>query len=337
MKNVFLLLSVAFSLLMSSAVMAANKFSQSPQAVSPSNQVKVEPKSRTVSALGVWLHSMDVSLYQDLDQDGFHQNLRIKFDLDTNAAYRDVEMNVWLKAPEGHTELIFKSTTIALSGDSYNDAQQVDIQFVDDYVEDYYSLELVIVDKATNQEIFHVSEFDDQRLQSLAIEGQSYDQTQTISVYSADIDLYNDDNQNGFYHQASVSFDVDVPFGSADLIAEFYLDGQLIHTSRRFTIYGSATNDKQYFDIEMVSGLQPGYYDLDIHILDADDLYQRHHIAAVDWVVFTDLPLESYYWDHHYEDEVEVHIDQSAGNLGIAIFGLLVIALMRRFKRYKAI
>jgi len=330
MKNVPLIIIFVWSLLVTTSINAANKATQSPQFSAATQSVKAKKQSHSGSHIGVWLHQLDVSLYQDLDRDGFHQNVRINIDLDTNVSQRDILMQVWLKAPEADSELVFQSTPISLIGDSYRDAQQVEIQFVDDYREDYYALEIVIVDKATEQEIFHVSQYDDSRLQSLAIEGQSHDQTQTISVYSADIDLYNDDNHNGYYRGISVSFDVDVPFGHAHLIAQFYLGDELIHTSERFSIYGSATSDKQYFDIDLVSGLQPGYYDLDVHILDADELYRRHHIAAVDWVVFNHLPLESTYWDHYSDDDIEVHVDQNAGGLGVAIFGLMLLGLWRR-------
>lgn len=330
MKNIVAIFILFLSLsLMPLAANGANKSSQSPQKMSVTQQAQVKPQRSSSHDADVWLHRLDLSLYQDLDQDGFNQNLRLNLDLDTSLAQRDVQLQVWLKAPEGRTELVFESRAMLLIGDAYSDAQQIDIQFVDEYVEDYYSIELVVIDPHSKQKIFYVNEYEDEQLRSLAIEGQSSDQSQTISVYSADIDLYNDDNQNGFYHQLSVEFDVDVPYGHAHLIAEFYLDGQLIHTSERFSIYGSATSDKQSFDIEVVAGLQPNYYDLDIHILDADERYQRHHIAAIDWVVFSHLPLESYYWDHYSDDDIEVHIDQHGGGIGFIVLMLALLGCWR--------
>jgi len=330
MNNVLVVLFIILSILCSSVATAQIKATQSSPPSSSAQQTKQKPKAHAVENVGVWLYSLDVALYQDLDDDGFHQNMRLNVDLDTNVDVRDVVMQVWLITPEGSSELVYETTPVTLVNESYDDALQIDIQFIDDYIEDYYDIELVIIDVATDLEVFHVDGFDDDDLQALAIEGQAYDQSQDISIYSADIDLYNDDNHNGYYHQLSVSFDVDVPYGRADLIAQFYIDDQLIYTSRRFSIFANSTSDEQTFDVEMISGLEAGYYDLDIHILDADELVQRHHIAAVDWVVFKDLPLESAYWDHVDDEVITVDVEQSGGNLGVAVIALLLLMGYRR-------
>jgi len=329
MKNILSIILSLSLLLTSSLATAANKATLSPAASPSLKGAELKPKARSASDIGVWLYSLDLSLYQDLDQDGFHQNMRINLDLDTNVAYRDVIIQVWLNAPEGGSELVFETLAVTLIGDSYSDAQQIDIQFIEDYNEDYYDVEVVIIDVETGQEIFYVDGFDDERLAALAIEGQRYDQHQDISIYSADIELFDDDNNNGFYHQLSVAFDVDVPYGHADLIAQFYIDGELVHTSHQFSIVGNSTTDKQTFNMQMHSGLRAGYYDLDIHILNADDLVQRHHISAVDWVVFDDLPLESYYWEH-YNDHIEVGVQQTGGTVGYVILGLGLLIIYRR-------
>ena len=330
--NKFIISVIGTVLFINSAMtMAANKASQSSPAPTTANKMVAKQKSHQNSAVGVWIHQLDVSLFQDLDHDGFYQNLRLNIDLDTNASARDVFVQLWLNAPGYNGTLVYTSEQFRLFGDSYDDAQQIDIQFIDRYQEDYYQLELVIIDQATGLEIFHVDQYDDNKLQDLAIEGQSSDQDQTVSVYSANVSLYNDDNYNGYYHELTVSFDLDVPYGSARLIAEFYLDNELIYTSHAFDVIGSRTSDKQYFDIEMVSGLAAGYYDLDVKILDASDRYQRHHLSAIDWIVFNDLPLESYYWDHYtHNDDIDVHVEQSAGNVGWAALGLIVLVAWRR-------
>lgn len=314
-------------LLVTINVNAANKVSQSPM---PRTESVDQDKQRSHSQFGVWLHQVDTTLYQDLDQDGFYQNLRLGFDLDTSFEHRDVFVEVWLSAPGGRHQLIYASDNIHLTGDSSLDAQQIEIQFIDDYQENYYQLELVVVDTATSLIVFTVDQFDDIQLQDLALEGQGSDQYQSISVYSATIDLHQDNNHNGLYHQLSVSFDIDVPYGSTELIAEFYLDDQLLFTGEPFWITGSQTSDKQHFDIELQGGLASGYYDLDIHLLDAADFRQRHHISALDWIVFNDLPLESIFIDSSNDHDIDVHVEQSGGSLGWGIAGLLLLMSGRR-------
>jgi len=330
MKRLLIPITLLF-ILFSQSVTAANKANLAPAPMQKSQSVK---RLTHQQEIGVWLHQLDLSLYQDLDSDGFSQNLRLTLDLDTNVTHRDVIVELWLASPDSYGERVYRSDHFSLNHDAYDDAKQIDIQFIDDYREDYYALELRIVDYVTGSEIFTIDQYDVNKLGGLMIEGQRYDQEQIISIYSADIDLYNDDNYNGYYHQVSVSFDVDVPYGSASLIAEFYIDDQLVHTSHAFEIIGSRTSDKQYFDLEMLSGLAPGYYDLDIHLIDAHDHRRRHRISALDWIVFNNLPLESYYWDHYQGDDIEVGVEQHAASLGMAIFGLMLIGLWRRIARF---
>ncbi len=331
MKYVFLcLLLLSFAL--SQVANAANKASMAPSPTK-SHSAKQKQYHQTV---GVWLHSLDVSYYQDLDNDGYFQNLRLDLDLDTNAAHQDVFVEVWIAAYGAADELLYRTTEIGLYSDASSDAQRIDLQLIEPYDADYYQIELRVIDASTNAVIFTVDQYDSDKLQDAPLEGQRSDQDQNVSIYSANVDLRNDSNSNGFYHQLSVTFDADVTFGSAELIAEIYVDQQLIYTSHSFVVRGSLTSDKQYFDIEMVSGLASGYYDLDIHLIDAHDFARRHHISALDWVVFRDLPLESFYWDNFYEDEIEVHVEHSAGSVGWLLLGLFGLGIMRRLSQNKA-
>jgi len=341
MKNTTQLIkTLLFTLLivgMSHNVMAANKSSQSPlnkdviknQITPNTSGAPTQKKKQTVhSDVGIWLYSLNSSVYQDIDRDGFYQNLSLEVDLDTNAAYRDVTIQLWLHHG-GRAQHVYTSQSIHLSSDSEADAQKIDIQFLDDIDANYYQLEMVIVDDATHQEVFRVGQYDSAALQDVALESQRYDQDGDVSIYSADIDLYNDANHNGYYHQMTVEFDADISHGSARLIAEFYIDDQLIHTSYPFTVVGTRTSDKQTFDIEMLSGLASGYYDLDIHLIDADSRYRRHHVSALDWVVFNDLPLESAYWNNYQPDHIDVEIEQSGGAIGIMLLLIGIAGLLR--------
>lgn len=328
MQTIFVSLLLILLLTVTTSADAINKASQSPVS---RDKIIVKQKHHDYNQVGVWLAQINTSTYQDLDRDGFYQNLGISFDLDTSAEYREVFVEVWLDSPSGNQQLIYTSDIIGLTGDSTLDAQQIAIQFIDDLQQNYYQLEVVIIDVETAATIFSLGQYDSLQLQDLALEGQRSDQDQTLSIYATDIKLNHDDNHNGYFQQMSVSFDIDVPYGSTTLIAEFYLDDILLFTTFPFDITGSRTSDTQYFDIEMDSGLTSGYYNLDIHLIDAVDFSRRHHISALDWIVFKDLPLESKHSDRApATSDIEVHVEHSGGSVGWGMAGLMLLIIRRR-------
>ena len=313
-------------LLISGQALALNKVS-SHRAVTNVESAVIKQKNH--SGADVWLHQLNTSLYQDLDQDGYFQSIRLAFDLDTRFSAQDVFVEVWLQG-SFDTQLLFSSGIIHLSGEATNDSQRIDIQLLDDYPADYYQLELIVFDRDSGTEIFSVDQYDLAHLQNLALEGQPSDQHHDVSVHSANLELIGDDNHNGFYDRFSVTIDVDYPQGSTKLVAQFYLDNKLFYTSGSFWVNGTSSSDQQFFDIKLNSGLSQGYYNLDVHLVDADDLSQRHQVLALDWVEFNSLPLETVD-DDDYSDK-EISVEHHGGSSGIALLSLLLLAgLTRRF------
>ena len=226
---------------------------------------------------------------------------------------------------------MFTSDVIRLSNNSSLDRQQINFQLIDDYPTDYYQLELVIIDAVSSHVIFTVDQYHSNQLQNLALESQRYDQQQALSIYAAQLDLVNDHNHNGYYQQLDVSFDVDSPNAASQLIAQFYLGDVLLFTSKSFWVHGNNTSDKQFFTIELQQGISTGYYDLDIHLVDAKSHQQRHQISAIDWIVFKNLPLESQHSDNDNgsHQEIEITVDQHGGSIGWMLAGLFSLVIMR--------
>ena len=309
---------------------AANKIKQSQ--ASNIQQTSAE-KNNAHQELDVWLAEISSQAYQDIDQDGYHQNFTLTFDLDTRFSQQDVIVEVWIVGSTFNQQRMFTSDVIRLSDNSSLDRQQINFQLIDDYPTDYYQLELVIIDAASSHVIFTVDQHYSGLLQNLALESQRYDQQQALSIYAAQVDLVNDNNHNGYYQQLDVSFDVDSPHVSSQLIAQFYLGDVLLFTSNSFWIHGNNTTDKQFFAIELQQGISTGYYDLDIHLVDAKNHQQRHQISAIDWIVFKNLPLESQYRDNDNgsDQEIEITVEQHAGSIAWMLVGLFSLLIIRRF------
>jgi len=94
-------------------------------------------------------------------------------------------------------------------------------------------------------------------------------------IYDADVVLYDDFDNDGFYRFLSVRIDADTLRSSAYVFADLYLspDGinwELYHTTGDFWIGGQTSDDEFFVETELVTGYPTGYYDLLIELYDAD-------------------------------------------------------------------
>lgn len=94
-------------------------------------------------------------------------------------------------------------------------------------------------------------------------------------IYDADVVLFDDFDNDGFYRFLSVRIDADTIRDSAYVFAELYLsaDGSTwehYYTTDDFLIGGETSDDEIYVETELSSGYPTGYYDLLIELYDAD-------------------------------------------------------------------
>ena len=105
-------------------------------------------------------------------------------------------------------------------------------------------------------------------------------QSQSASVdfwfYEADVVLFNDDDNDGYFHGIDLLFDVDTNFISADVYALLYLslDGgpwNEYAETETFTIFGSTATDEYVLVTELMAGYSTGSYDILVELFDAND------------------------------------------------------------------
>lgn len=94
--------------------------------------------------------------------------------------------------------------------------------------------------------------------------------------YDADVILFNDDDNDGYYHGIDLLFDVDTNFISADVFAVLYLSYEggpwnEYAETEDFTIFGTSSEDEYVLVSELMSGYPTGSYDLLIELFDAYD------------------------------------------------------------------
>ena len=94
--------------------------------------------------------------------------------------------------------------------------------------------------------------------------------------YSADVQLFADDDLDGYFSGIDLLFDADTLFASADVYAVVYLSleggpwTEYAETDT-FSIFGSSASDEYVIVTDLVAGYPAGSYDILIELFDAFD------------------------------------------------------------------
>lgn len=150
--------------------------------------------------------------------------------------------------------------------------------------------------------------------------------------YEADVILYNDDDNDGFFHGIDLLFDVDTNFAAADIYAVMYLSFEggpwnEYAATDDFTIYGASGSDEYVIETELMSGYLTGSYDLLIEVFDAFDGAFLVSYGPEDTSELAYLPLE----DYNRDEPIEVIVVHQHGGGGamdqwfLSVFVLLLL------------
>ena len=95
-------------------------------------------------------------------------------------------------------------------------------------------------------------------------------------IYYADVELFNDDDRDGYFHGIDVLFDADTYFEIADVYAVLYLSYEggpwnEYAVTETFSVYGATSDDEYVVVTELMSGYPTGSYDLLIELYDTWD------------------------------------------------------------------
>lgn len=165
-------------------------------------------------------------------------------------------------------------------------------------------------------------------------------------VYYADVELFYDDDLDGYFYGIDVLFDVDTLYEVADVYAVLYLSFEggpwnEYAATDDFSIFGATSEDEYVVVTELDSGYPTGSYDLLIEIYDAFDGAFLTSLGPADTSELSLLPLEDFNRDDpHFDDHH--HHPGGGGALDLWTFGLMSISagavgLIRRRKRQRRV
>jgi len=276
----------------------------------------------------VWFYDITSELYQDLDQDGYYQNLTLNFDLDTDYESLDVFVDIAFVNSFGVAELVYASDIFTLNGGSVQDNQQFDFQFFDLWSSDYYQIHITVKDAYSAEVYLSANHNDFYALEDLPLEGKIFDQYNELSIYSLAIQYHQDEDNDQYFESFTLAIDTDTTYGYQSLVADILIDGQLFYSSNAFTIYADSTEDKQYFDINLQSGFVSAYYDIEVILRDANYGHELHYLNSSTWANLGRVSLESH--EYIQDDYVEVEVVHSSGSIAYILFALVGFVFYRR-------
>ena len=94
--------------------------------------------------------------------------------------------------------------------------------------------------------------------------------------YAADVELFGDEDRDGYYHGIDLLFDADTVYTSADVYAVVYLSEEggpwfEYAVTDVFSIYGASSDDEYVIVSELLAGYPRGSYDILIELFDTWD------------------------------------------------------------------
>ncbi|MCH8334477.1 MAG: choice-of-anchor H family protein, partial [Proteobacteria bacterium] len=178
--------------------------------------------------------------------------------------------------------------------------------------------------------------------------GSGSQSTQSASLdfwfYDADVQLFNDDDRDGYFYGIDLLFDADTIYSAAEVYAVVYLSLDFgpwneYGVTEDFWIYGASGTDEYVLVTELMSGYPTGNYDLLIELFDAADSSFLASFGPDDTSALSFLPLEDFNRDAPI-DEIPVAVSHGHGGGGAAdtwtisiLLLLLVVSAARKIWR----
>lgn len=155
--------------------------------------------------------------------------------------------------------------------------------------------------------------------------------------YTADVELFNDLDRDGYYFGIDLLFDADTSYALADVYAVIYLSYEYgpweeYAETDDFTLFGASGSDEYIVETELVAGYPTGSYDILIELYDAYDSRFLASFGPEDTSELSYLPLEDSGRDTPQTGQTQIVVSSGGGgSLGwLLLFALLAVRMTLR-------
>ena len=171
------------------------------------------------------------------------------------------------------------------------------------------------------------------------LSGQVMSPNSDFWFYLVDVELYADDDRDGFYSGVDLLFDIDTYYSVADIYAVAYLSleggpWEEYAVTEDFTIFESSGTDDYVVVTDLVSGYPTGDYDLLIEVFDADTDEFLAFTGPEDTSELAFLPLEDMNRDALTGGDTRITVNHGGGGsfdgLMLALLGFFAVAVRRK-------
>lgn len=237
-------------------------------------------KASSSSLNHLYFYDASVYLYEDYDADGYYTKLSVNFDVD---AYYDEHYDVYAELfirKNGESEWTHYYTTNVFSiyGDNSSDDYTVTTKLNSGFPPGRYEVLIDLFEYGYSGVVDTFTEYDDPDLGWLPLEDKTYESGNVSSdtwVSTVKTEIWTDDDDDGFYRDFTISFDVDTEQSSRDVYAVLYqrrpgYSWEYETETAVFTVVGASADDVISVDAEWQSGYPTDYYDFRIELIDAN-------------------------------------------------------------------
>lgn len=152
-------------------------------------------------------------------------------------------------------------------------------------------------------------------------------------IYDADVQLFGDDDIDGYFYGVDLLFDADTIYSEADVYAVLYLSFEggpwnEYAVTEDFTIFGSSGADEYVLVTELMSGYPTGDYDLLIELFDVFDGAFLASFGPDETSALSFLPLEDFNRDAPITEVVIIESHGGGGSFDRWLLSLLILLLL---------
>lgn len=151
--------------------------------------------------------------------------------------------------------------------------------------------------------------------------------------YTADIELFADQDRDGFFHGIDLLFDADTIYSRADVYAVVYLSldgGPWVEyaETETFAIFGASSDDDYVIVTELLDGYPTGSYDVLIELFDTWDDSFVAEIGPENTSELAFLPLEDSNLDAPVISTTPVVVNHGGGGGAVDWLSVLLLAML---------
>jgi len=163
--------------------------------------------------------------------------------------------------------------------------------------------------------------------------------------YAADVELFADNDRDGYFHGIDLLFDADTYFARADVYAVVYLSfegGPWVEyaVTETFAIFGASSDDEYVIVTELLAGYPSGSYDVLVELFDTWDDSFVADIGPENTSELAFLPLEDSGRDASGIGPTPIVVNHGSGGgatdwLSVIVLGLFAVGTVVVRRRYR--